>query len=442
MLQPTNRLILFAAVLAPLTLFAALSQGLLILIVGIYGVFLAIAVLDAWASRKTLTGVTLSSSPTVRLSKDNAGQIELFLHNKTGQAFILTLGLPLPPQLETEDSQKHIQLTAEDKTWLVTWPCTAQERGIYPLKKVFSETTSRLGLWSLRRPFAVDTEIRVYPNLRREQRKLANLFLNRGLSGMHQQRMVGKGREYERLRDYAPGDSVLDLHWKASAKRNSLVTKTYQVERTQEIYLLVDNSRLIGRVLPDSRDTVLERFVTAASVLGLAAEKQGDLFGLVTFGHQIHRFVRASSGKQHQQVVQDALFSLKPERVVPDYDELFTFIRTRMRRRALLIILTDLGDPVVAEAFRQRVTLATGQHHIIVNMLEEPGVAPLFQADSAPESTLELYQNLAGHMRWHELKEEQRLLKSKGVTLNFLPEEQLAVDVVNQYIAIKQRQVL
>ena len=68
--------------------------------------------------------------------------------------------------------------------------------------------------------------------------------MNRGAFGVHAQRQVGQGREFEKLREYAPGDSYIDIHWKATAKRGRPVTKLYQVERTQEVYVIIDASRL------------------------------------------------------------------------------------------------------------------------------------------------------------------------------------------------------
>jgi len=90
-------------------------------------------------------------------------------------------------------------------------------------------------------------EIRVYPNLHPERRNLAGLFLNRGAFGIHAQRQVGKGRDFEKLREYIPGDSYDEIHWKATAKRGHPVTKVFQVERTQEIVVVIDSSRLSAK---------------------------------------------------------------------------------------------------------------------------------------------------------------------------------------------------
>jgi uncharacterized protein (DUF58 family) len=139
-------------------------------------------------------------------------------------------------------------------------------------------------------------EIRVYPNLFDERKNLSGLFLNKGL-GIHTQRQVGKGRDFEQLREYLPGDSFEDIHWKTTAKRGEPITKVYQIERTQQIYVIIDASRLSARspeansapIQGDAQTavadltTMLQRFITSALIMALAAERQGDMFGLLTF---------------------------------------------------------------------------------------------------------------------------------------------------------------
>src|SRR5439155_5760719 len=99
----------------------------------------------------------------------------------------------------------------------------------------------------MRKSVPTQSEIRVYPNLLRERRDLAALFLHRGAFGLHAERQVGKGREFEKLREYVPGDGYDEIHWKATAKRGRPITKVFQIERTQEVYVVIDASRLSAR---------------------------------------------------------------------------------------------------------------------------------------------------------------------------------------------------
>jgi hypothetical protein len=81
------------------------------------------------------------------------------------------------------------------------------------------------------------------------------------------------------------------------------------------------------------------------------------------------------------------------------------------------------------------------QHLVLVNMLQPPGVRPLFSNTNVNSET-ELYGELAGHMRWHGLRELEKVLQRRGVRLSLLPSERLAVETVSQYLNVKQRQVL
>src|SRR5262249_39840689 len=136
------------------------------------------------------------------------------------------------------------------------WPCTPRRRGNYRLERTHLEGASPLGFWAVRAAVPVACELRVYPNLLTERRNLASLFLNRGAFGLHAQRQVGKGREFEKLREYIPGDSYDEVHWKATAKRGRPVTKIFQIERTQEVYVIVDASRLSARAVEGQESKV------------------------------------------------------------------------------------------------------------------------------------------------------------------------------------------
>lgn len=446
---PSKRLLLFIGMLMPIGLLVAAKVELSwLLVIGFMAIVVA-GVVDLFISVSRLANVTIDAEPLTRLARDIEGKLVVHVRCDQNPPKQITLGLPLSVEFIQFEETQRLELTGDDAThWTIIWTLTAQVRGVFQCPSVYCEVPSVLGLFNVRRSYQVNAEIRVYPNMRRERRQLANLFLNRGNIGIHAQRMVGQGREYEQLREYSYGDSMLDIHWKASAKRGELVTKTYQVERTQEIYLIIDHSRLSGvrttrqddKDKTDYAETFLERYVTAASILSMVAEREGDLFGMVAFGKQVSRFVRASGGKHHGQVIQNALFDLKTEGGPFDLDELFTFLRLRLRRRALLIFLTDLSDAAAAEEFKQRIGMVAGNHYVLVNSIRREGVHPIYAQDSG--KGISLSDEIAGHIRWEGLRELQSMLRAEGVEFSVLDDEKMSVELVNQYLSVKQRQVL
>jgi uncharacterized protein (DUF58 family) len=449
-----------ALVVLPFALLGALEPSAAVLSWAAIFLLTVLGVADALCGRRRLAGIRIELPELVRLSKDREGQLEVRVQNPARRALQVRLALMLPPELLPAHEAIPGILPAEAEWSRLAWSCVPLKRGNYRLASAHVETSSPIGFWSARRALGVKCEVRVYPNLFRERRDLAGLFLHRGTFGFHARRQVGKGREFEKLREYSAGDSYDEIHWKATARRGRPITKVFQIERTQEVYVVIDASRLSARQVAAAPPTAsrkraedmtgmglsepattLERFITAALLLGLAAEQQGDFFGLLTFSDQVGRFVRARNGKAHYHICRDILYALEPRMVSPDFDEVCTFIRLRMRRRALLIFLTALDDPVVAESFVRNVDLIRSQHLVLVNMLQPPGVAPLF---SSPEvSTIDdLYRDLGGHLQWHNLRELEKVLQRRGVRFSLLKNERLSAQLAAQYLEVKRRQLL
>ncbi|MEW5722599.1 MAG: DUF58 domain-containing protein [Thermodesulfobacteriota bacterium] len=455
MIVPARRLLLFTALVLPFAALAGAGPELLVLAGAPAALLLVAALLDAAAAWNRLEGVNVSLPEVTRLSKDREGRLELRFVNEHRQITRLRLGLALPPEITSPHQDLNVILPAETPVSTVAWPIKPLKRGRYRLEKCYLETASPLGLWRVRGSAVLEAEVRVYPNIFPERGKLAALFLGRGTAGIHAQRQVGKGRDFEKLREYSPGDSYEDLHWKATAKRGFPVTKIFQLERTQEVYVILDASRLSARnaelvserrLRPrpgqeEPRTTILERFVTAALIMGLAAERQGDLFGLVTFSDRVQAFVRAKNGKAHYNACREALYTLQPRPVTPDFTELFTFIGGRLRRRALLVVLTNMDDPVLAESFARDVHLISRRHLVLANMIRPPDARPLFSrpAVSAPD---DLYRELGGHFLHEKLLETRKVLKQKNTAFALLDNEAMCTELVSQYLSVKQRQAL
>ncbi|HZM02793.1 MAG TPA: DUF58 domain-containing protein [Candidatus Saccharimonadales bacterium] len=441
MIVPCARLILWVAIVVlPAAALGGVLPALYSTALAFIALFLVVTAIDAALGFGGLKGIEVLLPPVVRLNKDRPADLEIRIKNETQRPRGIRLGLPLPREFAASQEDTQVHLPAQALWSRLSWPCTPLRRGNFRLNTCHLETCSPLGFWAVRTVATVQSELRVYPNLRRERNSAAALFLNRGAFGIHLQRQVGKARDFEQLREYLPGDGYEDIHWKATAKRGHPVTKIFQLERTQEVYVVIDASRLSARLAPDG-STLLERFISAGLVLGLAAGQQGDLFGLITFNDRIAQFVRAKTGQSHYNTCRDAIYALQPRLVTPDFDELATFVRLRLRRRALLIFLTSLDDPVLAESFVRAVDLIRRQHVIVVNMMQVPEIVPMFSG--APVVSLDdIYRHLGGHILWNTLRGLEKTLQRRGVRFSLLQDERLSAQLITQYLTVKRRQLL
>ncbi len=454
-LIPTYRLLFWVGIiLLPATLLTVAFASATIPTVALAVVVSFTAAVDAYRSMGRLKEVRVSLPEVVRISQGREGHFDLQIENRKMTIGRLRLGLALPEEIHTPAAEMTVALPENHPFSSVAWPLKGIKQGRYHLDTCYLETATFWGFWAVRIAARIDMEIRVYPNLFDERKNLTGLFLNRGL-GIHAQRQIGKGRDFEQLREYLPGDSFEDIHWKTTAKRGEPITKVYQIERTQQIYAIIDASRLSARspevnsrpvksdvqAQADTSTTMLQRFITAALIMALAAERQGDLFGLLTFDDKVRSYFKAKTGKAHYNVCRDALYTLQPQSVSPDFTELFTFIGSKIRRRALLVFLTHLDDPILADSFTQYVDLISRRHVVLVNMFKPLVAKPLFSSESV-SSINEIYSALGGHMLWRRLRETQKVLQRQGVGFNLLKNENLCTDLVSQYLTLKRRQIL
>ena len=248
MIVPRTRLLLWIAlVVLPFAAVAATlpwAGGIAALFIGGLG-FLVIY--DALVAQGRLIGVRVHLPDVVRLQKDRPGTVELRVQNDGMDARMLRIGFAFPREIATESDDRAMLLPAGAAFSRLDWPVTPLRRGQYFLECAYLEAVSPLGFWAARTSQPARAELRVYPNLFDERKSVAAIFLKRGQLGAHTQRAVGQGRDFEKLRMYVPGDSYDEIHWKASAKRGHPVTKVFQIERTQEVYVIVDASRLSAR---------------------------------------------------------------------------------------------------------------------------------------------------------------------------------------------------
>ncbi|MDX2111654.1 MAG: DUF58 domain-containing protein [Verrucomicrobiota bacterium] len=444
--SPSNRLVNWSLLLLPAALMGAFGGVLEAFAILLYGLVFAVAVVDLWLSRNRFTSLNPQMPAVVRLAKDSRNEVPMHLEHQGCTGFELEVGLLLPAHLGAEKLTTKLRIEGTTGQSSFGWPCKPTRRGTTSVEVIHLGFPSRFGFWKLRRRYTVKSEWRVYPNLASEYRSLAGLFLNRGSSGIHRQRQLGRGREFEKLREYQPGDSVEDVAWKASAKRQSLVTRVYQVERTQEVYAIIDASRLSTRVLPvrdtdRSTDTVLDRYITAATLLGMAIQRQNDLFGLSVFSDGIDSFIRAKSGVGHRQACTNTLYGLHARTVAPDFSEIITSLKMRLRKRALLLFLTDLHDTVAAEQFLEMIPLLSRQHVVIVHMLSAEGTQPLFTSEP-PAGVEQICSQIDGHVRWQRLNSVRENLARHHVRCDFSSDERFCTDLINRYIEVKQRQLI
>ena len=333
MIVPRTRLVIATgAVLLPAGIMIAWKPEFTVQAAALVAGLLLLTALDSLVSSGRLRGLGVEMPDVVRLTVDREARLPIQISKPQEMDVSLRVGLSLPRTIDSAHRELWIPLKAGQDRAPLHWPCRALRRGSFVVTRCHLETGSYLGLWGIRRVLAIQSEIRAYPNLISDQQHLRGLFQRRQW-GLRTQRRLGKGREFEELREYLPGDSFEDIDWKATARRRHPITRVYQVERSQEIYVVLDASRLSTRSAayvtdrrrlrraerPATETTIFERYVTAALVMAVVADRLADRFGLLVFGDKPECLIKAGRGRAHYNACRDALYNRMPRAISPGW---------------------------------------------------------------------------------------------------------------------------
>ena len=143
----------------------------------------------------------------------------------------------------------------------------------------------------------------------------------------------------------------------------------------------------------------------------------------VTFSDHVHGFVRARNGKAHYGACREALYTLEPRIVTPDFDEVCTMLRLKLRRRALIVFLTELDDPALAESFVRNIQLLRRQHLVVIGMARPAEARPLFSGEQACHVRRRLFATSPVICSGRRLRELTKGLERQGVHFVMLDPE-------------------
>lgn len=406
--------------------------------------FSLIVFLDALTSASRLDGYSVETDPEIRatLNEEQAFPVRVKIASGLRLPASLRIALLLPDEIGTV--RDDICIRPLSTSFSVEMKLKGTTRGVFRMRQAFLGAPSVIGLWELRRTLPVVTKILVQPSLKKGIRQAALLLAAHRHSDQRMVARSGRGREFDHLREFTPGDEVSQVDWKATARRRTPTVRQYRVERTQDIYVCIDASRYSTQAITKAsgqRVTLLDEYVASTIMLARLIGETGDRFGLMTFSNRVHHFLRASSGLMIQRTLSSALYPLQANLAAPAFDEVCATLRAQVRRRSLFVFLTHLSQPQLAESFLKAVSPLARQHLVIAACPSDAHTKSLFQEVNAGEGE-DMYGSLAGHLFWKRLQETRSRLAKANVRMSCVAPEGLGLFAASAYLDVKERQLL
>lgn len=343
---------------------------------------------------------------------------------------------------------QHLPLTLELKPNQISkseYLLRPLERGSLLINKSHIEFNSPLGLWNIRYWTGATSESKVYPDFV----AIANYAIlatenHTSQMGIRKKQRRGEGLDFHQLREYRQGDSLRQLDWKATSRRQKLIARDYQDERDQQIVLMIDSGRRMR-----AKDDELSHFdhaLNAMLLVSYIALRQGDSVSLMSFGNEPantnnnkHRWIPPQKGTDRVSVLLNGIYDLQASQSTADYITAAEKLSVLQPKRSLIILVTNSRDEDNSELLLAAKLLKKRHLVMIANIREQV----LDDLNELPVSTFDDALNYAGVRRFlHERSESHKKLTAAGVYAVDCTADQLAVRVANAYLEIKSAGIL
>jgi uncharacterized protein (DUF58 family) len=313
------------------------------------------------------------------------------------------------------------------------------ERGDIPLGKVYLRYRSAFDMAERWAVADLQQTVRVYPNFEHASKHSVYLARSRQIElQMRLMRLRGSGSDFESLREYREGDEVRNICWTASARRGKAVTKTFRVERSQAVWLVLDCGRLM-RTRSEGYSK-LDRSVDAALCLSQLALYSGDRVGLLAYGRALNQRVLPGRGAAQLRHLVEQLAVVRSEAPEADHIRAAATLLSLQKQRGLIIWITDLAETAMTPEVIDAAGQLLSRHLVIFIVIAQPEVKR--QSAIAPDTPQQMYETVAAQEMVFRRELLLGRLREHGALCLEVTPHQLSAAVLNQYLSVKERNLV
>ena len=440
---PTPRLAALVAALASVWLLSGTRIGVVIALVA-SGALLAAVVLDI-ALLPAARDLDVHRELPETLGVGDAETGSYRVDSRWGRPLLVTVHDALPPVLTAappaeRDTARSVPV-APFQSVSLPFDVLPRQRGEQWLGDVALRVRTPLGLVLRTLRYRRDDRVVVAPSLA-GVRRLRWLVVHERLAaaGVRATRRLGEGRSFARLRDYVVGDDPRHIDWKATARRGHPITREFTLEQAQTMYILVDAGRSMTQL--SGAFPRFEYALSSALVLADVAVRAGDRVGAMVFDDQLRALVPAQRGLAALQALRTALVPLQPTLVEPDYSAAFRVLARRQRKRALLVLLTDVIDARAARALLAHFSRGASRHLAVVVALRNEALVAATVLPAAGAAASTLFLSAAAEELVSERAVALQRMRDAGIVVLDVEPRAMAAAVVSRYLELKTRGAL
>jgi uncharacterized protein (DUF58 family) len=330
-------------------------------------------------------------------------------------------------------------------TSVLKYVLTPTRRGSYSFGKINLRYRSFLGFMRRQVPLGSEKAIKVFSDLKALYDLSIKLSHSSELGELHQ-RKRGQGTDFASLKEYTIGDDSKSIDWKATARRDRPVVRTYEVEQEQRLCILIDAGRMMASDLEGL--TRFDHALNASLCLALTGLSHNDQVGMGIFADRPLMYLPPRRGKNYLKNFLETSFDIEPKLVEPDYVSVLSYFASAQKGRSMVVVLTDLTDPTGSQALLAGLASLAPRHLPFCVTLKDRQINRVASATSLieeqePELKTVKLQQLYRRAVATDLLAQRELalsvLQRRGCLVLDCPPQELSDKLIEAYLEVKMR---
>ncbi|MGV3546839.1 MAG: DUF58 domain-containing protein [Pedobacter sp.] len=431
-----NRLFIALGICSALFLFAFFLPILGDIPYIAFSVLLLLFLIDIYLLHSSKKTVFLLRDVPDRLSNGDDNELKIYLENF--YPFQVSIGIidEIPFQFQKRDLWFNTTLKRKEQK-IINYFLRPTKRGEYDFGFTRLFVKSPLGLVSRRFNVAGAGKVPVYPSFLKlreyELMAISNRLTDVGIKKI---RRVGHSMEFDQVKNYVAGDDFRTINWKATARRSDLMVNTYTEERSQHIYCVIDKSRAMK--MPFEGMSLLDYAINASLILSSVALIKQDKAGLITVAEKTKNVVLADRRPTQLNKIMEVLYKEKTRYLETDMEALFVSLRSALKQRSLVVFFTNFESMSALERQLPYLKRIAKYHLLLVVFFENTTLRTL--SDDDAKDVEGIYIKTIAEKFAYEKRLMVKELTKHGILSLLTAPQNLTVNVVNRYLAIKARQ--
>jgi uncharacterized protein (DUF58 family) len=436
-LRPGVTLLIGSAALALIAALGFVMPYAMELTVALGLILILLSAVEGRTLQREIRALEISRVAPRVTARGRSFAVRLQIQNHAGRTCYVRLRDEIPISSDEPAFISDTQLTTGANE--IEYRLRIATRGLHQFGDCWVRLVGQWGLMELTRAFPVAQPLRVLPESLVPDDELHKQALDerRLLDQVRDTRNRGEGTEFESLSEFRESDDVRRIDWRSSARAGRLIVRRYQLEQHRDVVLLVDAGRLMGTTVDGG--TKLDCAVDAALRIARVALQTGDRCGVGVFDSRVRGFLSPVAGADSHRILIDRLYDVKPAWVESNFAPMFAELQSRQRKRALLVLLSDIMESETTERYRAALVSLSHRHEVLFAALRTPLLRE--SASGAIEAPGDAARKAFAFRLMREREQTLHVLRRSGVHVLDVEPAQLTIPLLNAFLELRQNSV-